>query len=174
MNKKLLLLALTVTFFAPSVSHADIPQVQRYVANATEKGTARLKYLMWNVYDATLYTPQGQYKEDGPFALKLDYLINLKGDDIAVRSIKEIRAQGFDDETKLLKWEENMKNIFPDIESGESIIGIRDDNKNTVFYKNDTKIGQINDPDFTKVFFDIWLSPQTSQPSMRQQLLGLK
>lgn len=158
----------------PHITYAEIPQVQRYVNNATEKGKARLKYFIWNVYDATLYTPFGAAQENGPFALRLDYLIDLKGKDIASRSIQEMRGQGFDDEATLAKWEGQMKNIFPDILSGQNIIGIRDSQGHTIFYQDETKIGEINDPNFTKAFFDIWLSPQTSQPVMRQQLLGLK
>ncbi len=157
----------------PAISYAEIPPVDRYVNNAVEKGTARLKYLIWNVYDATLYMADSQDETNQSFALKLDYLIDLKGADIATRSIKEMREQGFDDEAQLLKWEEEMKNIFPDVKSGESITGIRDNNGHTIFYKNNSKIGQVSDPAFTKAFFDIWLSPQTSQPAMREQLLGL-
>ena len=173
MKKSLFLFVGLMAISLPSLSYAEIPQVERYVSNPTIQGTARLKYLMWNVYDATLYTSNDLHKNEGPYALKLDYLLDLKGAAIAERSIKEMRQQGFNDQAKLVAWESALKNIFPDIKKGNSIIGIRDDNNYTIFYKNNLKIGQINDPEFTKCFFDIWLGKETSQPQLRTQLLGL-
>lgn len=177
MERKIFIMLLFFALLAPVASYADIPQVQHYIGEASKKGAGRLKYLVWDVYDATLYSSYSSnesFNINKPFALKLDYLIALKGNDIAERSIKEMRGQGFEDEEKLERWQAQMKNIFPDVESGESIIGIRDIKGNSIFYKNTTKIGQVNDPEFTKVFFDIWLGQDTSHPYLRQQLLGLK
>ncbi len=150
------------------------PAITKYVKNAQQSEKARLKYMMWDVYDATLLTSNGNYQHDEPFALTLDYLIDLKGKKIAERSIVEMRKQGISDAAKLEEWENILKDIFPNVEKGNSITGIRDKNGYTIFFKNNTKIGQIEDPKFTKHFFDIWLGSKTSEPEMRQQLLGLR
>jgi hypothetical protein len=42
-----------------------------------------------------------------------------------------------------------------------------------VFSFNGKPIGEIKDPEFARLFFGIWLSPQTSAPEMRRELLGL-
>jgi hypothetical protein len=38
---------------------------------------------------------------------------------------------------------------------------------------NDKPIGNIDDAEFARAFFAIWLDPKTSEPSLRKQLLGL-
>jgi len=174
MNKFVLLIILLVGNIYPATSYAKISKVDDFVQNVQKSDTARLKYMIWNVYDATLFTPNGDYKSDSPFALELKYLVDLKGDKIAERSIVEMRKQGFLNEEKLNQWEEKMKEIFPNVEKGSSITGIRDSKGNAIFYKNEKLIGKFEDTEFTKNFFDIWLSPKTSEPEMREQLLGLK
>jgi len=174
MKNILFTFALFTLVLIPVYGHAEIPPVQKYVKNAEKSDTARLKYMIWNVYDATLFTSNGAFKADKPFALQLEYLVDLKGAKIAERSIVEMRKQGFNDEEKLSIWEKQLKEIFPDVDKGSSITGIRDAKGNTIFYKNNSEIGQIKNPEFTQSFFDIWLSPKTSEPEMRQQLLGLK
>lgn len=174
MKTNIALFIISIFVFIPILAHADIQPVERYIQQPSIKGKSRLSYMIWEVYDATLLTPNGRnYDPNGPLALKLDYLIDLKGSKIAERSADEIRKQGFKDEEKLIQWEKAMKNIFPDVLKGNNITGIRDNQGKTIFYKDGVKIGEIADQEFSKYFFDIWLSQKTSQPQLRQQLLGL-
>ena len=43
--------------------------------------------------------------------------------------------------------------------------------KKSIFYFNNVKVGVITDKAFSKLFLDIWLSPKTSQAKLRAQLL---
>jgi hypothetical protein len=40
------------------------------------------------------------------------------------------------------------------------------------FFVNGRLGGELRDTEFARFFFGIWLSPQTSEPSLRQALLG--
>jgi hypothetical protein len=40
------------------------------------------------------------------------------------------------------------------------------------FFRNGTPIGDIDDREFARAFFAIWLDPRTSEPELRKQLLG--
>ncbi|MEI8646244.1 chalcone isomerase family protein [Pseudoalteromonas sp. Hal040] len=42
------------------------------------------------------------------------------------------------------------------------------------FYFNDKELGQIDDKRFADNFLAIWLSADTSEPSLRKQLIGGK
>ena len=44
----------------------------------------------------------------------------------------------------------------------------------TIFYEGDQELGRINDPEFSRRFFSIWLSTKTSAPEIRLSLLGLE
>lgn len=147
-------------------------QIDLHVPDAEIVGQGRLSYMFWDVYDAALFAPNGQWKQGQPFALKLSYLRDLEGEKIADRSIEEIRNQGFRNEVKLADWHSQLRNIFPDVKMNSSITGIYTNEGITIFYQNNQEIGRVNDPEFGQKFFDIWLSQKTSAPSLRKKLLG--
>ena len=42
--------------------------IQRYVPNAQSVGQGRLSVFVWDIYDATLYAPNGKWKQKAPYA----------------------------------------------------------------------------------------------------------
>ena len=147
--------------------------VENYVPNAEKVGEGRLSFLAWDLYDATLYASKGEWKDTQPFALKLSYLRSVPGDDIADTSMKEIRNQGFNDEIKLATWHTQLKKIFPNVVKGSDLIGVYKYTGETVFYDGKkNKIGQISNPEFGRLFFNIWLGEKTNVPRLRKKLLG--
>ncbi len=161
--------------FSQAESPGVIDQVIKdYVPNAQLVGQGRLTVFIWDVYDAFLYAPGGQWHPDRPFALKLLYLRRLYGDKIAQRSTIEIRNQGFGDEDRLATWDKEMERIFPDVDEGVSLTGIYTDTSQSLFFLNNQEIGVIGDPEFGRQFFGIWLNENTSEPDLRRQLLGAR
>jgi hypothetical protein len=125
------------------------------------------------VYQATLYAPQGQWDPKGPFALSLEYYRDLKGADIAQRSIEEMKKQGFNEIATLAEWEKQMRAIFPDVKKGSVLSAVYNPEQGTSFYDGETPIGTIAGRAFAQQFFGIWLAETTSEPDLRQALLGL-
>lgn len=146
--------------------------ILKHIPQAQEVGEARMSVMLWDIYDAELFAPNGIWNEQNPFALQLTYLRDLKGAKIADRSVQEMRFQGFNDEIKLATWHTQMRRIFPDVGNGDSLTGIHAKDGQTIFYNGNAEIGRIKDPEFGKYFFSIWLSPKTSAPDIRQSLLG--
>ena len=136
-------------------------------------GESRLRVLFWEIYDASLYVTNGVYDPEKPFALSLTYLRGFSGTDIAKRSVDEIRSQGFADETVLASWMEQLDAIFPDVVEGDQITGISQPSEGARFFLNGALIGTITDQNLGRRFFDIWLSEKTSEPGMRESLLGI-
>lgn len=148
--------------------------LNQYIEAPKLVGKARLKFMFWNVYEASLIAPRGHFSQETPFALELKYMRGFEGKEIASRSIDEMRSLGMDDEVKLAKWYQEMQGIFPDVKEGEMITGVVDNNQISHFFFNDKPLGIVHDKEFSKWFFNIWLSEKTSQPEMREQLLGLE
>ena len=136
-------------------------------------GEGRLRVLFWEIYDASLYATNGVYDPEKPFALSLTYLRGFSGSEIAQRSVDEIRSQGFVDETVLASWMAQLDAIFPDVVEGDQITGISQPSEGTRFFLNGALIGTITDQNLSTRFFDIWLSEKTSEPGMRESLLGI-
>lgn len=148
--------------------------VDKRVDQAQVVGQAMFTYYFWDVYEATLYAPNGNWSETKPFALALTYQRDFKGRDIAERSVKEMRKQGVEDEEKLKRWGDAMQALFPDVTDGDTLLGIATENQVTHFYRGDTFLGEVEDKEFTKHFFAIWLGEKTSEPDLREKLLNQK
>ena len=156
----------------PAIAESAMSTAARYIANPQKVGEAVLKYLFWDVYRVELFATPAGWRPDAPFALTLNYLRDFAGADIADRTISEMRGQGFSDEKTLADWRSRLLTIFPDVSEGTRLTGVRDSDGKTIFYLNGTKIGEIDDPSFTRPFFDIWLGEKTSEPALRRALLG--
>jgi len=147
----------------------DLPQALK---NSKLVGQGLFSFMFWDLYTAKLYAPDGVLDKNKPFVLQLEYLRDLSGRRIADKSIEEIRGQGFSDEIRLADWHNQIQAIFPDVRNGETITGVAVPDVETIFYHGTTEIGRVKDGAFTKHFFDIWLSEQTSAPELRMSLLG--
>ena len=166
-----LLLMLNVVLAHAQV--AALPEaVTRDVGSLVLRGNAVMRFFGLKVYDIRLWQAKKAPLDEDLFALELVYDLAVKGHDIAERSIKLMRAQGWRDEVQLKRWEEEMAHIFPDIKQGDALIGVSVPGKEARFYSRDKLIGVIADPEFSRAFFDIWLSEKTSEPKLRKKLIG--
>jgi len=146
--------------------------IAREVMGLSVRGEAVMRFLGLKVYDVRLWTQMKPFTYADPFAIELVYDMALKGKDIADRSVKEMRAQGVNDEAKLRRWGDEMRRIFPDIHQGDALIGVSLPGKEARFYNREKLIATVPDPEFAKAFFDIWLSEKSSEPKLRLKLLG--
>ena len=158
---------------APATAPVSVTQ---YVGGARALGQSRLTVYGFNIYDAKLWAADGfaatNYTAES-FALELRYLRSFKGPMIAERSLVEMRRLGSVSDEKAARWLDNMKKTFPDVKKGDELIGIHKSDGTASFTLNGKPIGEVRDEEFTRLFFGIWLSPNTSEPKMRKQLLGL-
>ncbi|MFN3493908.1 MAG: chalcone isomerase family protein [Hydrogenophaga sp.] len=157
--------------------HASAPEPTVQAAlqgkNATDK--VRLRVWGFEVYDAVLHTPPGFNAErfaEQRFGLELNYLRAFKGADIAERSIDEMRGVAEFTPEQADGWRKAMSELFPDVKRGDRITGVHVPGVGARFYFNDRLLGDVADETFSRHFFGIWLSPKTSQPRMRETLIG--
>ncbi len=157
-------------------------EVRAALPDAVAVGTSRLRVWGFQVYDATLWAAPGfqpsAYAKQS-FALELRYLRDFSSADIARRSIDEMRRSASIDEAQSQRWQAAMRGVFPDVKAGDRITGIYRAPSadapvaSASFVYNGQPTGQIRDGDFAPLFFGIWLSPKTSEPAMRQELLAI-
>ena len=161
-------------FLLPTPVAADSALVTaaRYFSNPVKVGQGLLSYLFWDVYTATLIAPNAKWHPDKPFALSVEYLLDIDGVDIAERTIAEIRDQGYYNESSLSVWQDKLSKILPNVSDGTRLTAVRDKAGHTIFYRDGSWIGEVDDRAFTGPFFDIWLGEKTPQPALRRALLG--
>ena len=154
------------------------PEVSAALPQAQLIGKGRLTVFGFQVYDARLWaSPDFRSRGDSgyatqPLGLELSYLRNFKALDIAERSIKEMRRSAAVNDAQEAKWLLEMQRVVPDVKTGDRILGIHKPGTGAEFWVNGKPVGEIQDAEFARLFFGIWLSPKTSEPQIRNLLLG--
>lgn len=137
-----------------------------------EVGRVKFSVLFWDIYNSTLYTKSGNYyHENSPESLlfKIEYLKDITTDNLLKRTVEQWKYLDIP-ESQYTPYISRLKAIWPNISSGDSLTMLVEQKK-SIFYFNNVKVGVITDKVFSKLFLDIWLSPETSQAQLRAQLL---
>ena len=145
-----------------------LPQAQRI-------GTGRLVVWGFQVYDARLWAQPGFRAanfDSTPLALELSYLRAFKAKEIAERSIKEMRRSKPVSDAQAARWTADMLRVIPDVRTGDRVMGVHQPGVGAAFWVNGKNTGDIQDAEFARLFFGIWLSPNTSEPKLREALLA--
>ena len=139
----------------------------------TPKPVGEGQFRRWGflIYDATLWSSNGQYKANEPFALRLSYARNVTRDQIVDASIDQMRELGVD-VAQHPDWPDKLQRVFADVNKGDSLTGIYMPGNGAVFFYNNQLTGQVDEA-LAQAFFSIWLDPQTTEPDLRLSLLGL-
>ena len=138
-------------------------------------GQGTLRFLGLRIYDAQLWVSPGFQAAayaTRPLALELLYHRDFTAKAIAARSIKEMRrVEPFSDE-QAQRWQQALQAALPDVKEGDRLLGLYQPGAGAVFQMGGQVVGEVKDADFSRLFFGIWLSPRTSEPALRQMLIG--
>ncbi|MEP0203927.1 MAG: chalcone isomerase family protein [Halioglobus sp.] len=138
----------------------------------TKVGEAKLKVLFWDVYNSTLYSDNGRYREGQvPLRLDIQYLLDIESNELVARTAQEWDELGLEHENRE-EWLTNLSNLWPDVSKDDVLTIELDDNNRSTFYRNGELLGTIEDRAFGASFIDIWLSPDTTRPKLRTSLIG--
>jgi hypothetical protein len=174
------IISLMIIFFLSSFSvqakplNDDNKFIKKYISSPQKVGEGKLSFLFWDIYNATLYSSNGRFDIKKPFALKIEYLMEFSGEEIAIKTIKEMKRQGFKNSEKLKLWQKKLEVIFPSVKSGTILTGIYTKDKKTIFYNDGIKFAEIEDPEFGEKFFNIWLGNNSRDTNLTNILQGKK
>jgi Chalcone isomerase-like len=153
---------------APAEVAADLPGWRL-------SGSGRMTWFTLPVYDARLWVDAGFRATtfaQHPLALELEYARSLRGELIAERSLEEMRRGGEIGAAQGQVWLASMRELFPDVTRGDRLTAVCQPGRALRIYFNARLRGEIADAQFAPRFLGIWLSPATSEPSLRLALLG--
>lgn len=138
-------------------------------------GQGTMRFLGFEVYRARLWAQPGfdadQYSAH-PLALELTYQRNFTAEAIAKRSIEEMRRVGSFTPQQATRWQQALQEALPDVKPGDRLLGLYQPGAGAVFKMGGRVVGEVADAEFSRLFFGIWLSPQTSEPGLRQALIA--
>ena len=151
------------------------PAASTPLAGARLVGQGTMRFLGFEVYRARLWAQPGfnadQYSAH-PLALELTYQRNFTAEAIAKRSIEEMRRVGSFTPQQAARWQQALAAALPDVKAGDRLLGLYQPGSGAVFKMGGRVVGEVPDAEFSRLFFGIWLSPQTSEPGLRQELIA--
>jgi len=137
------------------------------------QGHGDLRWFGIQLYSASLWAPGGRWQAELPYALELRYARDISARQLVDTSIDEMQRLGAADAERLARWKFELERVFPDVRSGEVIHGVHLPARGAEFYHQGRLTGRVDDVDFARWFFAIWLDPRTREPALRARLLGL-
>lgn len=149
------------------------PSIQKVLESPFLVGSAKLKFLGMKVYDIELWSSASQFSYEKPFAIRIEYNMSFTREDLAKRSIVEIKRLH-----QLTKDEENsyqkqLLAIFHSVRKGDEKLAFFDPEQGASMIYNGRKIGEISDLKLARLFVDIWLDQRSSYPEVTKKILGL-
>lgn len=139
-------------------------------------GQGRMRFLGLALYDIRLWADGAVAPErwaEQVLGLEIRYARSLVGRLIAERSLSEMRRQPGFDAGRAPLWQDTLARLFPDVAAGDRLAGLYQPGAGVRFFHNGRLLGELADPLAARLFFGIWLSPDSSEPGLRGQLLGV-
>nr|WP_314531052.1 chalcone isomerase family protein [uncultured Pseudomonas sp.] len=138
-------------------------------------GAGEFRWFGFDVYNARLWSAARPLVSDQPFALELIYQRSISRDDLVQASVDEIKRLSGESVSagQLAQWQGQMQQAFVDVQAGTRITGLYLPGQGARFYVGQRLQHEVNDPEFARAFFAIWLDPRTRNPQLREQLMGL-
>jgi Chalcone isomerase-like len=171
-----LLLVMMAALSVPTLANTPpAPTAAEALSGQRAIGQTLFRWWGLEVYRATLYASAGFDPlrfEQQRFALELEYRRAFDGEDIARRSLDEMQVLAPLAPAQSRDWLDRMTRAFPDVQPGDRLLGVHEPGAGARFYLNGRLLDSVDDPAFSARFFAIWLSPQTSQPRMREALIA--
>lgn len=144
--------------------------------NLQTVGQGKYSYWFWDLYQAKLATPNGQfisYQQSTPLLLELSYLRNISKKEFVDATLDQWRIQAGKVQKQHKLWAGELTGLWRDVKKGDTLSAELHSDGLISFYFNQEWLGNTKDPALGPAFFDIWLSEKTTAPALRQQLLAL-
>ena len=147
------------------------PELSHMIQAPTPQGAAQLHKLFIHVYDASFWSDSGGWRK-APYALSITYAMDFSAEELAERTLSEMQHVSTAPEATLRGYTARLAKLWPNIKDGDRITALARADGSTLFFYNGKQLGAISDAQFAPAFFGIWLSPKSSEPAMRKQLLN--
>jgi hypothetical protein len=164
--------ALLATVPAFAADDSKPSEISNVIKAAAPYGEGAYRVLFMKAYDATLWTDAGQWSMTAPFALSLTYHFACSASDIVDRAMKEMAHDNPNiDAATQERYRNLMSSVAPAVKDGDETTSLYTPDGTVRFFRDGQLVGQVHDQNFAKAFFGIWLSPATTDPGLRTDLL---
>lgn len=144
---------------------------------ARKMGEGTMRWFGLKLYDAQLWSekPAGQFNfRNDRHVLELRYDKSFDGAKIAEASREQIEGQGVGNAGLWPQWQKKLTDIIPDVQKDTRLAAVYLPGKGMQLFRDGQLHAELNDPELAAAFMGIWLDTRTSEPKLRERLLGLR
>ena len=139
---------------------------------AKKVGEARFKVFLFKIYDAELFAPDGRFDRNGPYGLRLTYLVDAKKDRIISSTVKEMKRQKAASKVKIDSWIPLMERHFIAMAKGGRAGFLDTGDGRLLVTANGRVVSEIDDRKFITALMDVWLGPKVRDRDFQDKLMG--
>lgn len=171
MPRALLLAALLLA--ATPAAAADKPPELSGAPEAVERvGATTFRVLFWRIFDASLWSGDGAFDWDAPFALSLTYGRDFTADALKRKTVEEMARLSGATEASLGPFGESFERCIDDIAEGDRITAISLAEDKARLFLNGRERCVLERAGLRRDFFGIWLSAESQFPEATARLVG--
>lgn len=161
-----------ITLLIVTTSHAA--HWRDELPNVKVLGSGDFHWFGFKVYNVKLWTETTPLDMAKPFALELTYNRGISRRLLVKTVISEIkRLNGHEiSAVKLQDWQNKLIIAFPDVASGDELIGVYLPSQGFRMYNKQGLTADIRDPELARYFFAVWLDKRAKDGVLRSKLLG--
>lgn len=132
-------------------------------------GTTTYRKLMFTIYHATLWAPNGVYNPKKPYALQIEYTRDISQETLVEAVASDVKAHEQPDEATMAAWKANLYEVLPSVNEGQELIGVFIPGQRASLYFNGKRHSTMKDRTLSNAFFGIWLG-EKADADVRAQL----
>ena len=163
-----------ILLFFPLICAAQIAPkaVIENISAPTVIGESDLKVWGLKVYHIALWGENKKFSYDEKFAIQIHYNMNFSKEDLAKRSIDEIKRLHKLSPQEEESYYNKLKEVFVSVKKGDEKVALFNPKSGVILFRNNEVVGKISDPKLARLFVDIWLDERGSYPKVTGKILG--
>ena len=152
----------------PEISDAREGLLDQALEPPVMRGEATFRFLGFPVYEARLFTPEGQaFDWEKDFGLELTYLRRVSEDTIVSSTLGELERIGED-----MPVEAQLQKCFEPVNKGDTYLAVTEGENRVTFWLNGSRTCTLTHPEAKFRFMSIFLGEDTRSASFTRRLRG--
>ncbi|MEQ9124617.1 MAG: hypothetical protein RIM80_18855 [Alphaproteobacteria bacterium] len=158
---------------ASGAAAAEKPPELVGAAEASKRvGAADVRFLFWPLFRASLWSADGAFDWNAPFALSLTYERDFSEDTLARKTVEEMARISGRPEAGFQSFGEEFRACIDDVGPGDRITAVSIAADKARFFQNGEERCTLARDGLRRDFFGIWLDPASEFPEATAKLVG--
>lgn len=149
-------------------------EVSQAMPGAMLVGQARYSFVSLPMFDAALWSRDGAFAWDRPFALSLTYRRAFTAEALAERTLSEMEARGDAPGASLEPLRARLFACYVDVAAGDRITAVSQGANRAAIFFNGVQQCTLEWTDLRRTFFGIWLDGRGGSRAFSERLRGAR